>query len=398
MSIAFRVLRFATTPVAIAGVCFCTPGVSAQFPPPLQTWHVDEQGPGGDGRSWPEAFNSLQTAIEMAGPNHLIKVGGGTYVPSKEHNALDPRAKWFEINDGVRIQGGYAGYDDMTGELAEDPNLMDPAQFESILSGDLDDDGTLAGNSYHVVAAINIPNAQNFQTILDGFTIRGGNADGDPNFTEGGLPLGHRAKGGGLYAINSKLNVLRCTFIDNHCRGNGLTTGLGGAALVEGSLTGSEGTDFINCVFKENTANRGGALAVLGDAANQQFEFWPVTTKATMTNCLLIKNGAVDAPEDPNVPGSGSNGTATVYLYQQTGFKMTNCIVTENDVEIQVSAISVQPSARSDTEIPHGSWLIAHGSSLMTPAATDPDHAMNLAFGLNILFETYSPAFACGEQ
>ncbi len=30
--------------------------------------------------------------------------------------------------------------------------------------------------------------------------------------------------------------------------------------------------------------------------------------------------------------------------------------------------------------------------------ASDPDHAMNLAFGLNIQFNTYSPSFPCGEQ
>ncbi|MCB9297152.1 MAG: hypothetical protein H6559_29120 [Lewinellaceae bacterium] len=52
--------------------------------------------------------------------------------------------------------------------------MRDWAVYETTLSGDIDNDGTLANNSYHVIFNNNLNNT----AVLDGFTVSGGNADG----------------------------------------------------------------------------------------------------------------------------------------------------------------------------------------------------------------------------
>lgn len=212
--------------------------------------------------------------------------------------------------------------------MAPNPNHRSLLDYPSQLSGLLS--VPLGISSYHVVAAHDIEDEN--QSVLDGFIIGGGHADGDETTAEFDLPAGHRHKGGGLYAFNSKLNVLRCTFVANRASGSTGETGLGGGAAIEGfSSSGLEGTDFINCVFRENSATRGAALAVLGDARTLNPEFWPITTKASMTNCQLFVNTAVE-PVNPPLP-TFLGGTGTVYLADQTGFVMTNCTLSNNDAE-----------------------------------------------------------------
>lgn len=59
----------------------------------------DDAGPGGDGLSWPSAFNDLQLAIEEAansfGPD-LIKVARGKYTPSVP--SAPPEAATFTLD------------------------------------------------------------------------------------------------------------------------------------------------------------------------------------------------------------------------------------------------------------------------------------------------------------
>ena len=86
----------------------------------------------------------------------------------------------FLIRPGVYIYGGFAGTETAL-------NQRNPAVHVTILSGDINYDGSLAGNSYHVVTGASGTSGAR----LDGFTITGGNADATTHSPQG--------YGGGMY-------------------------------------------------------------------------------------------------------------------------------------------------------------------------------------------------------
>lgn len=146
-----------------------------------KTIYVKEGGTG-DGSSWAGAYWDLQDALNEADPNDEIWVAEGTYVPTELSDPCDSRSATFAMKNGVRIYGGFPA--------VGDPNRddRDHEAYVTALSGDLlgnDDpctavadllnDPCRSDNSYHVVTGTGealVPN-----TILDGFTVTGGNAN-----------------------------------------------------------------------------------------------------------------------------------------------------------------------------------------------------------------------------
>ncbi|MCZ6815263.1 MAG: hypothetical protein O7F76_01045 [Planctomycetota bacterium] len=128
--------------------------------------HVDADAPGGgDGSSWALAFQDLQMALDAAagGGGDEVRIAAGTYVPSVLSSPPDGRSATFQLVDGVMLAGGYAGF----GE--PDPDLRDPALFETRLSGDLAGNdippfGNNGENAYHVLICGNTITSA---TILD---------------------------------------------------------------------------------------------------------------------------------------------------------------------------------------------------------------------------------------
>jgi hypothetical protein len=153
--------------------------------------HVDDDAPpGGDGLSWDTAFRHLQDALATAAGGSVtgIEVAQGVYAPDlDEAGNVTPgdRAATFALVGGVPLLGGFAGIG------TPDPAERSVGLFETVLSGDLlADDGegftNRADNSFHVATAIGVGS----NTTIDGVTIQGGNADGepgDPNSYGGGL-------------------------------------------------------------------------------------------------------------------------------------------------------------------------------------------------------------------
>jgi hypothetical protein len=79
---------------------------------------------------------------------------------------------------------------------------------ETILSGDVGTEGNDTDNSYHVFYHP-LGTALDNTAILDGFTITGGNADGD-------YP---HERGGGMYNDASSPTLTNCTFAGNSAGG-----------------------------------------------------------------------------------------------------------------------------------------------------------------------------------
>lgn len=315
-------------------------------------------GPAHDGASWCTAYLDLSTALTVAAgdPNVLaIHVAHGAYVPVPADGA-DPRSATFTLLDGVLLAGGYAGCG------APDPDARDFALYETVLSGDLNgDDGpdfaNNAENCYHVVTADHVDEAP----ILDGFTIRGGNANGGTSLNGGGLRIyyteitirnclftsNHASNtGGALYADQSRPALLHCDFIGNGADGNG--GGIGATSYVLGSVTncrfngnaaGSKGggayapyldyhVDFKNCAFSGNSADFGGG-ALASWLTNCTFAGNTATTRGgavdttylTARNCIFWGDSA---PANPELYASIS--TYVMYSCVQGGWTDTGNI------------------------------------------------------------------------
>ena len=133
------------------------------------------------------------------------------------------------------------------------------------MSGELGNNQAIADNSFHVVNASDVGSS----TILDGFTIRAGNADGSFDDAQG---LGF---GGGIFSQSSQATLRNLVLeANNAAAGGGLfvgetsfhlvenvdfranaTTGDGGAVYNQGQVT-FLGSDFTS----NNAADNGGAV------------------------------------------------------------------------------------------------------------------------------------------
>lgn len=253
---------------------------SGPVPPERLFVDVDAAG-ANNGGSWTDAFNDLQDALSLAaglgGIVNEIWVAEGTYTPSAQTDPADPCTATFELVDGVALYGGFAGVET---ELSQ----RDIAANETILNGDIagDDGPNFANNdenSYHVVTA----DVTDPATILDGFTITGGNADGT-------WDLG-AADGGGVYARDASITIAGCAFVRNAASDRaGALYQTGGTATV------------VDCLFEGNTAPSAGALDLWGPDSMilnsrfvcnvAQFAGGAACSDATFVNCEFCGNSA----------------------------------------------------------------------------------------------------------
>ncbi|MEE8155450.1 MAG: right-handed parallel beta-helix repeat-containing protein [Phycisphaerales bacterium] len=281
---------------------------------------------GGDGLSWDTAFIELQSALDVVAEDDTvtaIKVAEGIYKPSARTDPDDPRTATFLLPDGVVLRGGFAGFG------APDPDERDIDLYETVLTGDLiaavpnhdccvihdapgcdcedcaaevceffpdccevawdelcvavaeDLCGDLCGDadllilSYHVVCAFGVDET----TVLDGFKITGGKANGSCCVND---------RGGGMYLSLASPTVIDCNFIGNiasnvagavwlfhsaptfigcEFKSNFLSGGDGNSGAAIQNVFGSDLT-LIDCVFQDNTlgtSSTGGGAILVGD-------------------------------------------------------------------------------------------------------------------------------------
>ena len=226
----------------------------------------------GDGSSWANAHSSLANVLMAAQACSNITeiwVGAGTYYP--EYNPVDGssdnRDKSFLMLQGVKIYGGfpavpedgvnYIEINPTTGVMVTDTrkSLDDATPNLSVLSGDLNKDGQLgAGDAYHVVVSAGLryyqtETATNRNARLDGFVIRGGNANGSNLVTINGENIS-QSVGGGVVNYGSGLVMRKMIFENNS------------AAQRGGAIYSSNSTVLVaNATFFSNQSSEGGAVA-----------------------------------------------------------------------------------------------------------------------------------------
>lgn len=179
-------------------------------------------GEAGDCYSWDTACD-LQDALALAEDGDQVWVAAGTYKPTTGTD----RTATFLLESGVAIYGGFAGTETSLAERDWKTNL-------TTLSGDIGTEAVNTDNSYHVVTG----NGASETTVLDGFIISGGYANGSsPN-----------NDGGGMHNINSSSPKLTNVVFS----GNAASNDGGGMFNVGGS------PKLTNVVFSENTTSVSG--------------------------------------------------------------------------------------------------------------------------------------------
>ncbi|NLX13550.1 MAG: hypothetical protein GXY44_07855 [Phycisphaerales bacterium] len=233
------------------------------MPPARLYVNAEAKGGTGDGGSWANALIRLESALELAacGTVKEIWVASGTYTPAPTGK---PRRAAFHLVDKVAIYGGFTG----TETSLDQRNFIDNATVLSgYLAGGYHDGEAKAANEencYHVVLAKHCE----AETILDGFTIVGGNANG---------PEAPDERGGGIYIYGGGPTIRNCTFIDNYASSHGgavfadhISVPLLDRCLFLSNLAGQTGgavshgnessATLLNCLFNGNGADQGGAI------------------------------------------------------------------------------------------------------------------------------------------
>jgi len=252
---------------------------------------------GGDGTSWNTAFNKLQDALSFACDCANITeiwVAEGTYYPDEGIGQVDDdRSSTFNLCPGVSLYGGFNGTETMLSE-------RDFVTNQSILSGDLlqDDaanipvadlltDASRDDNAYSVVTGVDTDNS----TIIDGFTITAGNANGDVDNDD------MESDGAGMYNDEGSPIVRNCVFTANSAGDSGAGIDYDGVGtpmvfdcVFDGNFAGEDGGGIdqgasegmiVRCIFRNNIAgDNGGGLWTAGSP--------------DIINCSFIGNQAND--------------------------------------------------------------------------------------------------------
>jgi Secretion system C-terminal sorting domain/Chlamydia polymorphic membrane protein (Chlamydia_PMP) repeat len=260
-------------------------------PPPanlvMATIYVKSDATGiNDGTSWDDAFTDLQDALASAPLGDQVWVAAGTYFPGAADSST------FLLNYDLELYGGFTGTESSIDERDIENN-------PTILSGDLSnndvDDDFETNREDNVLNVMRIENTVTTATVIDGFTIQGGQADGDTLiFTEvrgaGVMSFGAAQfyncifrqnyatyYGGGLYfrdEFSADGKVVNCRFEKNE-------SGIGGGGMVAGFASG-EGIEVEGSQFQGNHADFGAGL-------------YFVSVNGTMNNCEFTGNIADNA-------------------------------------------------------------------------------------------------------
>jgi predicted outer membrane repeat protein len=248
-------------------------------------YYVAKTGDGTDGLSWATAYTDLQDALAEAVSGDQIWVARGVYIPGVN------RSDSFQLVEGVAVYGGF----EPTGG-ADQFSERDWEAYPTILSGDIAGDDTntngvvlttthiLPDNSYHVVRADGTTTPITDSTVLDGFIITAGQANGGsvPDNRGGGYYCdgsgsggecsptlrnvtfsGNYAQFGGGFYSNGPSGVSKPSLVDVTFSGN-YAAGSGGAMFNNG-VAGDSSPSMVNVTFSGNSAGSfGGAMRNYG--------------------------------------------------------------------------------------------------------------------------------------
>ncbi|MFZ4545990.1 MAG: choice-of-anchor Q domain-containing protein [Bacteroidales bacterium] len=296
-----------------------------------------------DGTSWANAYDNtqLQTAIDETGVTD-VWVAAGTYKPTLQQGGSGDRYKSFRMKNNCAIYGGFAG----TETLLSQRNV---ATDVTILSGDLSNNdnfdvqnggyqGTTGDdNCYHVVYNPDQTPDINSTAILDGFTLRGGNANASasPHNVGGGicnyssLPTLTNVTvsnnfaiemGGGIHNYsNSSPTLTNVTISNNFANsGGGISNLFSSQTLNNVTINNNSATSSGGGIYNDNSSSTLTNVTISNNSAISNSTgggIYNNNSSTTLINVTISNNSATS--------GGGMNN-----YYSQT--TLNNCIVWGN--------------------------------------------------------------------
>jgi hypothetical protein len=349
----------------------------------------------GNGSSWANAFNKLDQALRLANLCINVKqvwVKKGTYYP----DASSRDSSFIITRSGVELYGGFGGND--TTFASRKPNT-----YPTILSGELGNNTDAGDNSYHVLLLVAAANRTiDTSTVIDGFTITGGNANSPFNFSAGNQTLTHN-NGAGIYSFGKGSGnictpkIIGCTFKNNRAErsggsifndgtsggnssprisnsefygnsagysSNGNTDVVGGAAVFNNGAQGASNPTITNCTFFGNDAKNGTGGAVNNNGA-----------VSSIANSILFGNATSDGIN--NIANNNGGSANVVYSIIEGGYAGTgNLNVNPLFVDaaagnLQLQQCSPAINAGDSTRIPAGITTDITGGSRIFNATVD---------------------------
>lgn len=285
-----------------------------------QVKYVTPSGAGQkNGSSWANAYDGTQLrgALDGAVSGSQFWIAAGTYLTSTTPNTV--REISFNIKSGVSVYGGFVGTETNFNERNFRTNA-------TILSGDMNVENDMGDNSYHVVLFSEVTEV----AILDGITIKNGNADNTA--TQG------TKRGGGIYIIGGQNNVQvkNCILTNNNAvQGGGMfisgtgspiiksctftnnNADLGGGVSIIAENSSNISPTFSQVFFTNNTCNPGGVGSVAG-AFSQTVSG---STNTSYINCLFANN---------TTSGSNAGGLEAVSFVGSCSVNVMNCTFLNN--------------------------------------------------------------------
>lgn len=278
-----------------------------------------------DGTSWANSYTNLQDALDAATAGEQIWVAAGTYRPE----GPTPDSSHFIALIPVKLYGGFAGTETLLSQRDLNSNL-------TILSGDILNDDTQgdfiqnrSDNAHHVL----IINAGEIESVIDGFTIKGGTTKLDISsyvLTAADIPY-NRWSGGGLHVYKSTVIARNLIFEDNDgSRGSGFYAQGGGHAT--NSLT------LENVIFRNN------------DGYNGSGGFFAAVNHLALKDCVFSNNigfqggGLFLSGSHATVEDCSFTGNSATYGGALNSFNGPTSLITHPTVEIRNTLFSENSS------------------------------------------------------
>ena len=364
-----------------------------------------------DGKNPVNGWEGSKTVVSLSTALTNAKAGDQIWVlgfqdPSQLYVAPEGG---FTVKSGVKLYGGFRGTERT---IDERPTSGKAPYFtyRSVLSGDIKGDDVVDGtnmlypanstrsdNATHVLSLDLTPkqssgNNNTYPTVVNGFTVIGGNADGTGEYGGGIYVFGANANGGGAYHIE------KCFLLNNYAKEGG------GAIYVSSQVEAtSTASTIVDCVVYNNLAgvrsgseNLGGGINIAGSGTivnssifNNEGGGVRLSSSAKAVNLTIARN-TVMGIEGGVVSNSVIWGNSKVQNPTATSFE--NC-ASDNANVTGIDCISISSESNGSngplfeapsvftsfdrdfdwrrTAYPTWSWGILEGSALIDEGDDD---------------------------
>lgn len=254
------------------------------------------------GVAWTDAYTDLQSALTDVSCSE-VWVAQGVYKPTASAN----QALSFNIGSNVAVYGGFVGNEASRG-------ARDPVAHATILSGDIDSNDTdvhgvdadassiVGSNSHHVVVMSGaVGNPITATTVLDGFTLTGGDDSSSSLPSEGGGAFWCKGSGAGNACSPT---LAKLVFSGNKAKYGGAVSlqgysgGVSNPTLTDVTFTGNSASFFAGAMY--NNAQIGG------------------TSSPMLTNVIFSGNSSIGAPAFGGAMIDDGGGTSSPTLTNVT--------------------------------------------------------------------------------